>query len=134
MKNILFKLLSNVFQSEINQQVKSILNQKEIDSTKINYPIGTEVIVRSNEPQDLVIGTVVGYQQLRNKCLLLIKNNKTNEVIMPLDNQPAIFYKERFEALSKLNWADQWNVMSKSHYFIDTETFKYKESLEYNKR
>lgn len=134
MKTILFKILSKWFQSEINTQVNIKINHKEIIATKTNYPVGTQVIIRSNEPQDLVIGTVVGYEQIRNKCLLLVKNHKTNEVIMPLDNQPAIFYQERLDALSKLNWAEQWNVMSKSHYFIDQETFKYKESNEYKNR
>lgn len=138
MKKLLFKLFLAYFKKELKSQISMALKdhkkQQEIESTRINYPIGKKVIIRSNEPNDLVVGTVVGYEQFNTKLLLLIEDCKTKEIIMPLDNQPAIYYKERYDALLKLNWAEQWNVMSKNHYFIDAKTFKYKESDAYKNR
>lgn len=138
MKKLLFTIFKNLFNKELEfyllDEMKALKIKQEIEATQINYPIGKKVIVRSNEPNDLIIGKVIGYEQIHKKLLLVIEDCKNKKIIMPLDNTPAIYCKERHESLMKLNWAEQWNVMSKNHYVIDAKTFKYKESDLYKNR
>lgn len=142
MKQFLWNLIKKHFQAEIKACVESHkkchfneLSQIEsVRKTLINYPLQTKVIVRSNEPQPLFIGKVVGHQAMRNGKLLLVIEDSSGKQIMPLDNEPPYWSQEREDALSKLDWAEQWNAMSKYDYQIDAETKARKESKEYKER
>lgn len=143
MKKLLWSLIQKYFKVEMSQLVDShkekhfreLNHAQENRRIKMNYPVGTKVIVRSNEPDDLFIGEVVGYQhhEKSDKYYLIIQDKVTGQEICPLDQAPPYWTKEREAALRKLNWAEQWNVLSK-YYDIDEEHQKYKESFEYENR
>lgn len=143
MKKILWKFVSYLFQKEIASHVESfrrthfIQEEKKQDQrrVKVNYPIGTKVIIRSNEPDDLLIGLVVEHVLHENSgsLYLKIKEESTGNFYCPLDNEPPYWTEDREKALRKLNWAEQWNVLCK-YADIDLEHQAYKESAEYKNR
>lgn len=92
----------------------------------VNYPVGTKIILRSNEPDELVIGEVVGYWRNNDQVFLSIKDAEIGVVYNSICTEPPYWSKEREAALRKLNWAEQWNVMSK-YYDIDEEHQKNRE-------
>jgi hypothetical protein len=142
MRTYLWNWFKNYFKKEISEYVASFkeVHYREVDEEKdtrrvtMNYPIGQKVIVRSNEPDDLFIGKVVNYMvhEKSNKTFLIIEDSDGKQ-ICPLDRSPSYWTQERENALRKLNWAEQWNVMSK-YYDIDISHQQYKESDEYQNR
>lgn len=95
---------------------------------QINYPIGTKVILLSNEPYSveepnkLLIGFVSGvdYIGLSEKETLIFQDIEGNEVLCL--NDPLIWDIDLENALNKLSWNERWNIYTKGFYIIDEET------------
>lgn len=140
MKNFIWNLVKKHFKKELSEYVISLKKthiyeyeqEKENNKLKINYPINQKVILRSNEPNDLIIGEVVDYNlhENSNQIFLVIKDIKTNEILYPFDKEPPYWTEEREKALNKLSWDEQWNVLTK-YYSITKESKEIKESDEY---
>ena len=82
----------------------------------------------------MVIGEVIGYDDFgKDKTLLLIKDLATGRELVSLNNAPPYWSEARERALLKLDWAEQWNVMTQ-YYEIDSEHQKSKETKEYLNR
>jgi hypothetical protein len=66
MKKWFWNLFKDLFKKELTSYVDSfkeshylsLKQEHEIQKIHFNYPIGQKVIIRSNEPGDLLIGTV----------------------------------------------------------------------------
>lgn len=126
MKQFIWRFIIQVFNKEIHAKCVEFCNtenqifskkqrQEKRRSTVYNYPIGSKVIVRSNQPDDL---------------FLVIKDEKSGEEFMPLDNSPMHWSKEAEDALLKLNWVEQWNVMGKGNHILDQE-YKIRREIAY---
>lgn len=124
MRKWIWSKIQKCFQQEINILISSqkeshyreVKTQKDREATVINYPAGTKILLRSNEPDPLCVCVVIGHEDFGKpdgKILLIVKDVKTGAVLSSLNNSPACWSQEREEALNKLNWAEQWNVMSK---------------------
>lgn len=142
-KIFFWKIIFKIFNKEINDQCiefckkeNSIFTikqkQEKRNSTIYNYPIGSKVIIRSNQPENLLIGSVVRYEDLgyNKPILLVVLDEKSGEEFMPLDNSPMHWSKECEDALMKLNWIEQWNVMNKGNYVLDNN-YKLQREVEY---
>jgi hypothetical protein len=144
MKNFFWNIFRKFFTSEIKAHVASFTMThysevkvlKDRKKTLVNYPINTKLIVRSNEPDELVIGHVVSHDDFGKEngpIFLIIKDEKTGREGVSFNTEPPYWTQEREDALRKLNWAEQWNVLSK-FYDIDSEHQAAKESPEYLNR
>ena len=145
MKSFLWSIIKTFFSKEIALDSKNyclgeteIFRQKMMDekrkATLINYPVGTKVILRSNEPNDLVIGHVISHLDIapHREILITVKDDKTEKEITTLNPKPAIWSQEAEDALLKLNWAEQWNVMSSGNYII-TRGHKWRREQDFSK-
>lgn len=145
MKNILWNLIQKIFSLEIKQQMQMYADIEKINYYKTkskeesiikilkNYPVGTKIISQSNEPDDLLIATIVSHEIIPYGVILIAENSNGEQFTL-LDKNPTYWNQEREDALRKLDWAERYNVLSKYHYYIDTETKKHKESQEYKNR
>lgn len=80
-------------------------------SLMVNFPIGQRVVVRSNEDDPLLIGTVSGYENFgRNRLFCLVKNDAGDEYIA--FGVIHHYSPGKVEALNKLTPREQWNVMA----------------------
>jgi hypothetical protein len=87
---------------------------------KTNYPIGTVVIVRSNEPGPYTVAEVVGYIQVtksKELCLDLV-DKKTGKEFITFSDTPMYWSEELEKALSKLEWNEQWNIYANGKCII----------------
>lgn len=145
MKKFLWSLVRKFFNSEITTLMNNHANNIKVDyhyqmqkeeetkRTLMNYPIGTKVISQSNEPNDLLVGTIVRHEVMHHGVMLVVEDESGKQFAL-LDKTPAYWYQEREDALRKLSWDERWNVMSKYFYIIDAETKAHKESAEYQNR
>lgn len=124
MKFTIKYFLWRLFYSQINTMAETRANElrrQDINNrVEINYPIGQRVIIRSNEPGDLFIGDVISYRESKSNGLYLTIQDDNGAVITTFDQSPPYWSYEREAALRKLNWAEQWNVMSK-YYDISVD-------------
>ena len=80
-----------------------------MNAVEINYPIGTKVIIRSNEPEPLYVGHITSYEERFNEPIITLESGQ--EVLC--GGSIAWYTEERYKALCKLTWDEQYNVMSK---------------------
>jgi len=85
------------------------------DAMLINYPVGLEVITKSNEDEPYKIGTIVNYVALTQACnltpMIKYKDGETFVVMGII----RTYSKELCIALDKLDNIDQWNVLAEFH-------------------
>lgn len=141
MGGFIFRLLRFLCANELSRYIlqfrdshyEAVRKEKSKQATYINYPLGTIVIFRSNEPGPLIIGPVVEHSHLEDKILLGVKCRETRNVVYSLNNTPPYWTEERETALKKLSWLEQWNVLSKYHSMKEEEK-AYKESPQYQSK
>ncbi len=82
----------------------------------INYPIGSDVIVKSNENEPYHRGRIISYMPITKAEQLtpVVKFNDTNEEFLCL-GIIRHYSKELCDALDKLDFIEQWNVLSEFH-------------------
>jgi hypothetical protein len=143
MKNMLWRLVRMIFADHI-QELLTQSNARYLDemrpkeaiaSAQFNYPLGWKVIVRSNEPEPLRVGHVVDHKRCgitNNSLLFGVKDEATGSVFYTMVH-PAHWSAARESALRKLDWAEQYNVMSK-YDTISRECQLEKESSDYLNR
>lgn len=144
MKNLLWSLFQFLFAERIADLVKNQVADnvsKEMDvfevnwynrRTMVNYPHGTEVIIRSNEPDPLLVGKVSGYfygNKHNQICGLFVKDKNTGEEFLTLDTDPFYYNDEIFAALKKLKWWDQWNIKARGICSLTEEQALRKEGM-----
>jgi len=85
-------------------------------SMLVNYPVGSEVICKSNEDEPYKRGKLVNYIALTQAC------NLTPMVRFEDSPEPMIvlgivrhYSKELCDALDKLDNIEQWNVLAEFH-------------------
>lgn len=92
----------------------NLLVEMENEALIINYPIGTQVILRSNEPEPYVIGTVAGFEVVgKNGQLILVVKTDDGKTVYTTDTKPFYYHEELVKALDKLEWWEQWNIKSR---------------------
>ena len=86
--------------------------------SEVNYPVGTRVIVRSEGNEPLMIGHIVEWRAVGKdkSCEMpIVRDEKegkdwyTGGVIRKYD-------EKLLEALKKLTYAEQWNVLAEFGY------------------
>jgi len=102
-----------------------------MNKIQINYPIGTKVIIIGNEPNKedpnkLLIGEVVGYENINDKYFIKWKAPNVDKVYMTF-SEPLVYSKELENSLNKLTWDERWNIYSRGWSIISKETAKKKE-------
>jgi len=104
-----------------------------IEKLEINFPIGTEVIIITNEPNrnsknvnDIIIGTVVDYEDYGHSAFVVYSENTTNAEYVSMTD-PLYYSKELEQALNKLDWYERWNIYSRGLSIITKETAQRKE-------
>ena len=82
---------------------------------EINFPIGSKVIIKSNEPNPYQIGTVIGFHSFHDDI-------KTIFPVVEVEGKDYVvfgimkhYHPLRAKALDKLTPEEQWNVMSDFH-------------------
>jgi hypothetical protein len=81
---------------------------------EVNYPVGSRVIVRSNNDEPLMIGVLTEWKKTAPHHLSelpLVKDEETEEVFWcggVLRHYDSLL----IEALNKLTYAEQWNVLA----------------------
>jgi len=85
-------------------------------ATLINYPVGADVICKSNNDEPYKRGKLVNYVALSKACQL------TPQVRFEGDSEAYIilgiirpYSKELCSALDKLTYNEQWNVLAEFH-------------------
>jgi hypothetical protein len=133
MRNWIWNYILKNFKTELWAYTKEYEINKANSATRVNYPLGQKVIFRSNEPGDLAIGPVVQHLEMHGQIFLVIKDEKTQEEVLSLDKAPSYWTENRETVLNKLNWCEQWTVLSK-YMDMDENDRIYKESPEYQAR
>lgn len=130
--NILFKIFQFFFKMNImelieNERQKVIAERNEYDEQLKNqcimyeYPIKTLVFTISNEPSDLTIGEVIGYEMMHKQIILILRNIKTGEEYFTFDNKPCFWSPTLEKIFSKMDWCERWNVYSKGRHELSNE-------------
>lgn len=95
------------------------------------FPIDSKVILIGNEPAEgedpnkLSIFTVSGSNMIKNKEVLVYKDDDGEEFFSFVEPMPHSFELE--SSLNKLSWDERWNIFCKGWYIIDNETKERKE-------
>lgn len=81
---------------------------------EINYPKGSKVIIKNNEPESYKVGTLKGFTQY--------KDNGSVFPIVDVDGKELVvwgimrlYHANRAKALDKLTPIEQWNVLAEFH-------------------
>ena len=134
MRNYIWKLIQKIFSQELASFASAFYVQKEKDEnirrTQMNYPLGTKIISQSNEPDELLVATVISHELIHHGIMLMVENAQGQRFTL-FNNAPALWTKEREAALRKLSWDERWNVMGKNFYVIDKKTKQRKETSDY---
>jgi len=113
---------------------------EEMMKLKINYPLGTKIIVLSNEPYSkenfnkLIIAEVVGYEEITKakKPVLLYTEIGDNKI--SFCNGIIAYHNDRLEKLlNSHTWYDRYNLLSAGKMEIDEEFAKEREEALFNK-
>lgn len=82
----------------------------------INYPVGSDVIVKSNENEPYLRGTLVAYEPITKAQNLVpvVKLSLSGEVVYVL-GKIRHYSKELCDALDKLTPIEQYNVLAEFH-------------------
>jgi len=127
--------LQNSIQKDITKKTDN-----EMSELKVNYPLGTKIIVLSNEPYSkenfnkLIIAEVVGYEELTKakKPVLLYTEIGDNKVLFC--NGIIAYHNNRLEKLlNSHSWYDRYNLLSYGKIEIDEEFAKERERALLNK-
>ena len=73
-----------------------------------NWPRGTQVILRSNEPGPLIIGVIEDYFEKGDMAVVKSEGGR----LAVCGGAMSVFDEDRLAALNKLNWHEQYNVMT----------------------
>jgi len=86
------------------------------DAMLVNYPLGSEIIFKSNENEPYKRGTIINYVAVSKSSNLIpqVKFYETGEVFLVM-GIIRHHTKELCDALDKLNYIEQWNVLSEFH-------------------
>lgn len=88
-------------------------------NTRIEFPVGSKVIVISNEWENLVVGTVTGYVMNNSDIPAVFDNISGKELICC--GVMHRFSNEKLKALCKLNPYERWNVVAVQSGMISSE-------------
>lgn len=132
MKKYLLKLIMKFFKQELDvfyfsPKEKEKELQEEERRIKFNYPVGTKIIAQSNEPEDLLVAKVCGYQNFHHGTFILVEKPNGEQVLLT-DKNPMIHSQEREDALNTLPWFQRYNVMTRNTYYIPYKVAKIKEN------
>jgi len=115
------KKKNNLKEFEVDEEGLPSITYKHSQRLKekamlVNYPVGSDVICKSNEDEPYKRGKLVNYMALSLAC------NLTPVVKYEGDSEPYVvlgivrhYSKELCEALDKLDNIDQWNVLAEFH-------------------
>lgn len=137
MKAWIWKWVQRWFEYEIKQREDAFhamkAKQRENDKVTLNYPKGTKVIIRTNEPGPLLVGHVTDYfPDKRGNIYAIGITQADGSHFMTLNTSPAYYHPAIVEALSKLEWNEQWNVLSsRGLVIIDPKEKERKEGYTY---
>lgn len=112
----------------------SVNTQEQMKKLQVNYPIGTKIIVISNEPyqhgdfNEICVGEVLAYDAITmsGQPVIIYKDERADEEFMSL-SEPMYYSQELFDSLSKLTWDERWNIYSRGVSIISKEDAKRKE-------
>ena len=132
MKKHILKLIMKFFKQELDifyfsPKEKESKLQEEEKKIRLNYPVGTKIITQSNEPEDLLVAKVCGYQKFHHGTFILVEKANGEQVFL-CDKNPMIYSKEREDALNTLPWFQRYNVMTRNTYYIPYKVAKIKEN------
>jgi polynucleotide 5'-kinase involved in rRNA processing len=90
---------------------EDIIKEYKEKRTKVNYPIGSKVIIRSNENEPYEIGNIVDYVNITKARNLfpVISVNEKNFICLGIIRH---YSKEICNILDKLTPKEQWNILS----------------------
>jgi len=105
---------------EIDEEGFPIISYKQKQRMKetkmlINYPVGSDVICKSNEDEPYKRGKLVNYIALSKSCNLTPTIRFENGETLICMGIVRHYSKELCEALDKLDNIEQWNVLSEYH-------------------
>ena len=100
----------------MNHEEHLELTKKE-QALRINYPIGSQVIIKDNSSKPYQVGTVIGTQRVPGNVFPIVDVEGEALMIMGIirRHDPRVT-----KALDKLTGVEQWNVMAE-WYIIDEE-------------
>lgn len=145
MKTFFWNLVQKIFKAEIQTNAlaysdsqkmnhfREMEEAQEIRRAEVNFPVGKKVIIRSNEPDPLFIGLVSGYEliQMKLQKVMLVKiTSASGQTIQQPHTSLIPWAQEREDALNKLSWDEQWNVVSRFHT-IHKKDIERKNSTQY---
>jgi len=86
------------------------------DAMLINYPVGSEIICKSNENEPYKRGKIINYVAVSKASNLIpqVKFEDTGEVFLVM-GIVRHYSKELCDALDKLDNIEQWNVLAEFH-------------------
>ena len=135
MKNLIYKIFSRLFRERLEMDRYDYYDKRrtddEVRKLVINFPIGTKVISQSNEPEAMIIGSVIGHISSGYNNTVKVRTKSGRDLIIL--GTLAYYTKERENTLRKLDWAERYNVMSK-YYGISDSDKKRMEKRSYLKR
>lgn len=86
---------------------------RELERIKasINFHIGTKIFVIPNHPCDLIVGEVVGYEEMCASCqlFLLYRNVFTDEIEMT--HNASYWNQDLEDVIRDLPWWKRWNIV-----------------------
>ena len=85
---------------------------KKEQSMLINYPIGTKLIVKSNDDQPYRIGIMKGATRMHSSVFPLVEIDEKECMVMGIIR---LADPRRTIALDKLTGIEQWNVLAEFH-------------------
>lgn len=134
MKQMLLKLLGverllNQARYEAVQAESAERREREAKRVRINYPVGTKVMVIGNSPppkdafgaDDITVAEVVGYQSHGKQDEFQILRNSKGEEFTTMA-KIIRFDEARFDVLKNLTWWQRWNVVTEWGSSLTPET------------
>ena len=131
-KNWVIFFFQDILEEEVDHRVKNKLKEEreklEFQKVTLNYPIGTEIIVRTNEPGPLIHGKVIGHRVNAEKgSWIEYQDLETGNGMFSFYSDFTYYHPEIWRILSTLTWNEQWNILSRGRSIILYEDKKRKE-------
>lgn len=139
MKKQIFKLITKIFNKQINKLVQEKINKtslkKRQTESQRNFPIGTKVIILGNEPsEELTVAEVIEFtSQTKEKIMTPVFFNEKKGKFLSM-GIVHIWSQEKEDAFKKLTWDERFNVATNGFYHLSYKDIKRKNSQEYRGR
>lgn len=120
-KSLLWKFIQYHFKFELerlknvtvneNSRLRQLENQEmQRKCVEYEFPIGSKIFVIPNHPGELIIGEVVGYEDITQAKRRVVKYKDFRTGDLGFYQSPVHWNPELEKAIRNLKWWERWNI------------------------